>query len=308
MWSSRRATIADRDALVELCEASVGSADYVPSFLADFLRTGVVFVAEDAGVLIGMMVYHDVPDGSAWLHAARTRPAYRRRGVASALMGECERLSRRRRRSTMRLWASATNLASVRANRKYGFRERGRFTRMRLEITAPAAGVPLEPIDLATDWKWLEESPLIRRSSGYIFHDFFFMPFNRTTARWLSREGALWRFGGNAVSISRDLEDPGGRNVQIQVLAGDPLAILRAAPGIARSRGAGRVESFLPHDKAILAAARHAGFRFMEWGQEALLFEKAPQARGGPGGPGPAPRGAGRSRASAGRKGSRRAP
>ena len=93
-------------------------------------------------------------------------------------------------------------------------------------------------------------------------------------AAWLARERALWRFGSQVISVSEDFEDVWGKDLQIQLLAGDPAIILDAAPGIAQSRGADRVESFLPHDPAVLDEARRAGFDLMDWGREAVLFEK----------------------------------
>ncbi len=280
MWTIQRASRADAAALAALCRESVGADDYVPAFLEEFLKTGVVFVAEESGRAIGMMVYHDVPDGSAWLHAARTHPGWRQRGVATALMTSCEHLALERGRHALRLWAEASNEASVAANRKYGFEERARFTRMRLPATRPAPGVSLEPADLARDRSALEASPILRRGAGYVFHDFYFLPMDRANAERLAREGALWRFGPNLISVSGDLGETQGTGLQVQPLAGDPSAILRAAPAIARARGADRVESFLPHDPALLAAACEAGFDLMDWGREAVLFERRLRRKG----------------------------
>ncbi len=272
MWATRRATPEDLPGLRELCVDSAGADDYVLGFLDRFVRDSVTFAARDGERIVGMMVYDDTPDGGAWLHAARTRPAYRRQGVATALMSECERLARHRHRTAMRLWASADNVASVRANRKYGYREMARFTRMR--ANAAAGGVRLDPLDWHESWSTLESSDLLQRSAGYLFHDFYFIPWNRRTAGWLARQGALWTFDGNVVAVSQDFEDPRGVGLQVQALAGDVGALLRSARQIANARGASRVESFLPHHPAVLRAARRAGFRLMGWGQEAVLFEK----------------------------------
>lgn len=275
MWTTRRATQVDRVRLVDLCRVAIGRDDYVPAFLDEFLRTGVVFVAEDGGQVIGMMVYHDVPDGSAWLHAARTHPDYRRQGVATDLMAASERLALQHRRSALRLWAAASNRASVEANRKYGFVERARFTRMRATAPGSAESVRVTPIRLdAGTWSLIANSPLLRMTATYLFHDFYFLPLTRANARWLARGRALWRLGTNGISLSDDYEEPSGKDLQVQLLFGEPAVILAAAPAIARARGATRVETFLPHDSGILETARLAGFEAMEWGQEAILFER----------------------------------
>lgn len=302
MWPIRRATAADVAALAALCRAAVGPDDYVPAFLEAFLRTGVILLAEEGGRVVGMVVYHDVPDGSAWLHAARTHPDHRRRGVATALMAECETLSRQRGRSSMRLWANADNLASVHANRKYGFRERARFTRMRLDVRGGPGADVLEPLGAAEAWPLVAGSPLVRKGGGYVFHDFYFLPVVRATVRALASEGALWGFREHVVSVSPDFEDPRHEGLQIQVLAGDPSSILRAIPAFARGRGAIRVESFLPHDPAVLRSARRAGYALMDWGQEAVLFEKRLRGRAASAGTGSPRDGAPARRGASGRR------
>lgn len=274
MWTTRQATIADVPALSELCRAAVGADDYVLGFLERFVRDSATLVATDRGRIVGMMVYDDTPDGAVWLHAARTHPAVRRRGVATELNQACEDLGRIRGRTALRLWAEAQNAASVEAARRSGFEERARFTRLRIAADRAAPDVDLEPLDPERDGPLLKASPLLRRTAGYVFHDFYFLPLTQTNARWLAAEGALWRFGGNAVAISEDFEDVWGKDLQVQLLAGDVSAFCRAAPAIARARGADRVESFLPHETSILQAARAAGFEPMGWGQEAILFEK----------------------------------
>ena len=273
MWEIRRATRRDRRAIIALCHASVGSEDYVPRVLDDFLETGVVLVAADAGSPIGIVVYHDVPDGSAWLHAARTHPDYRRQGVATELMSRCESLARQRHRNAMRLWASAANVASVSANRKYGYRERARFTRMEVAVRSGETPRP-ERLDIgASTWASIRASAILELSAGYLFHDFYFLRLDRGQTARLVREGALWRVGGGGVSVSPGLSEDGG-GLQVQPLFGDLRAFLRAAPTLAAVLGARRAETFLPHRADVLAAARAAGYRSMEWGREAILFEK----------------------------------
>jgi len=277
VWAIRRATREDKDALVALCREAVGPDDYVPALVDDFLETGVVFLAEEPRQAVGMMIYHEVPDGSAWLHAARTHPDRRQQGVATALMASCERLARERGRTAIRLWAAASNLASVTANRKYGLEERARFTRMRVPARAAGGSPALERIALdPRTWSAIAASRILRRAAGYVFHDFYFLRFDRPNAERLAREGALWRLGSNGLSLSEDYEDAWGKDLQVQPLFGDLAGILRSCPAIAAARGADRVETFLPHDPAFLQTAREAGFEPMEWGQEAILFEKIP--------------------------------
>ena len=274
MWTTRQAAIEDVGALRELCVAAVGPDDYVLGFLERFVRDSITLVAVDGDQIAGMMVYDDTPDGGAWLHAGRTHPERRRQGVATDLNRACEDLARLRKRDCVRLWAEAQNVASVVAVRRSGFEERARFTRMRMAANRTVEDLHLERLDPDRDALLLEGSPFLRRSAGYLFHDFYFLPLTHANAQWLAAEGALWRFGDNAVAISEDFEEVWGKDLQVQLLAGDAAAILRAAPAIAVNRGADRVESFLPHDGVVLQTARDAGYEFMGWGREAVLFEK----------------------------------
>ena len=275
MRTIRRAKPSDRSAVVALCEASVGPDDYVPDFLEDFLATGIVLLAEDDGGVVGMAVYHDVPDGSAWLHAARTHPDHRRQGVATALMTECEAIARRRHRNAMRLWASASNVASVQANLRYGFRERARFTRLRA-AAQPSAEMPaLERLRVdAGTWSAIRASPTLRKGGGYLYHDLYFLRLERSVAERLARGGALWAFGSSGLSLSLDETEGRGTDLQVEPLFGSVSEVLRLAPGLAAARGAERVETFLPRDAALRSVARGAGFRLMEWGRDAVLFER----------------------------------
>jgi ribosomal protein S18 acetylase RimI-like enzyme len=274
MWTTRSATTSDLPALRKLCQDSVGPDDYVLDFLERFILESATLVATDGDRIAGMMVYDDTPDGAVWLHAARTHPEHRRRGVAAALNLACEALARTRGRSCLRLWAEARNTASVAASLRFGFEERARFTRMRLPAPRSGLEVRLEPLDVERDWPFLESSTFLRRTGRYLFHDFYFLPMTRANARWLASEGALWRFGDHAVAISEDFEDVWGRDLQVQLLFGDAAEILRATPSIAVARKADRVESFLPHDPRLLEVAEQARFTFMGWGREAILFEK----------------------------------
>lgn len=271
---TRRATPADIPALRDLCVASVGPDDYVLRFLPRFTAESTTYLAEEGGRAIGMVVYDDTPDGGAWLHAGRTHPDYRRRGVATTLTRRCEQFAGTRGRTSLRLWAAASNVASVSASRRQGYLERARFTRMRVASAPPGPAVPLEPLVQIRDWRALASSSILQMSAGYVFHDFYFLPLNVRTLPLLSDLGALWRLGDSGVEISGDLEEATGVSLQIQPLFGDPSVVLAAAPGIGRDRGADRVESFLPHVPEILDAARRAGYESMEWGQEAILFEK----------------------------------
>lgn len=272
MWTIRRASRRDSGRIFDLCHAAVGPDDYVPDFLDAFLATGVVVIAEDRGRVIGMVVYHNVPDGSAWLHAARTHPDQRRRGVATALMSRCEGLARQRHRSAMRLWAAADNVPSVQANRKFGYRELARFTRLRCDAQARTDAPPLEPLRVdARTWPALQGSSILQLSGGFLYHDFYFLRADRPNLEGLARAGALWKLGDVGVSLSAGVADT---TLQVQPLFGGLDAALRAAPMVAAVRGSGSAEVFLPHRAEVLERARAAGYRRMGWGWEAILFEK----------------------------------
>src|SRR3972149_2092457 len=139
MWSVRRASLRDKPALAALCRAAVGPDDYLLAYLD-----------------------HALPDGSAWLSAARTHPEFQRKGVARALIRAVESLAQRSGRTALRLWTEVTNEAAIATFQATGFREVARFGR-RMARAAATEPPKLEPFLANEDlWSSLDASPILK--------------------------------------------------------------------------------------------------------------------------------------------------
>ena len=103
MWEIRRASLSDRDALVELCTAAAGPDDYPIAIMDDMILCGVWHVAMSGNRIVGATHYRDAIDGTGWLAAARTHREFRQRGVASTLVESFVGLARRTHVPALRL-------------------------------------------------------------------------------------------------------------------------------------------------------------------------------------------------------------
>lgn len=275
MWSTRRVTRADEDAWVRLCTASEGPEDYVLDFIDHFLQRAVTYVALDGERFIGTMTYTELLDGAAWLSAARTLPEYRGRGVASDLVRALESYARAHERIALRLWTAAANAAGIATFQKNGFREVARFTRMAAEPVAGAVSTRFARLRFESRLgSRLRDSAILARSHGYVFYDYGFVKLDRDVLAALDGAGAILGWGEQAVVVSGSSEGYVESSIEVESLTGDLGVHLAEARVLAAVRHKDRVETFLPHDRALLETAREAGFTNMEWGQEAILCEK----------------------------------
>ncbi len=272
-WEVRRASLHDRDALEALCTAAVGPDDYVIDRLEDLILHGVLYVALDGERIVGTIHYVPAIDGSAWLGAARTHPAYRRRGVASALIQSLAGLASRSRVHALRLWSRASNAAGTTAITASGFREVARFTRVGRKAAKGAAKTVRIPFDTELV-RGIQGSALLRLSHGYVPYERYFVPLAPANVHLLANAGALHRVAGGIAIFSSHPEEDAEKSLEFGLVAGDAGRILRAMPAAARASGFKEVHAFLPHDRKVLDAAKKAGFEVVPWGDEAILFER----------------------------------
>ncbi len=273
-WEVRRASLYDRDALVELCTAAVGPNDYVIPMMEDMTLRGVWHVALDGDRIVGAMHYSSAIDGSAWLGAARTYPDYRRRGIATSILQSFVGLASRSRVYALRLWSSARNTAGNAAAKASGFREVARFTRVRRTAargSGRAARLSFDS-DVADG---IPRSPIARLSNGYVPYDWYFVPLTAANVHLLTNAGALNRVARGIAIFSVHPETEWAEALEFGLVAGETAKVLRAMPSAAHALGFKEVHSFLPHNPKVLEAARKAGFENAPWGQEAVLFERS---------------------------------
>jgi len=273
MWEIRRASLADRDALVEVCSAAAGPNDYPIAVMEDMILRGVWHVALDRDRLIGAMHYRDALDGSGWLAAARTHPSYRRRGVASALLASFVGLAQRKGAPSLRLWSEAANDAGRASAASAGFREVAKFSRV-TQSTARAArsSAPVAFSDALLSR--LQASRLLRLARGYLPYASTFLSSSPPSVYLLCAKRSLRETGDGIVCMSHSGEGSEETVLECGVAAGGASAVLRSLARAGAGLGFEEVAACLPCDPDVLASARLAGFRPASWGREAILFEK----------------------------------
>jgi len=235
----------------------------------------VVFVALDEDRIVGCATYHDLPDGAAWLSAARTHPDYQRKGVARALISASEALAQRSGRTALRLWTEVTNEAGIATFEATGFREVARFGR-RTARAAATEPPKLEPFSANEDlWSSVDASPILKASNGYVGLDYGFVRMDRGMVHRLANLGRIVGWAGNGMILAPRVDLPATDVLEIEPLFGDVGAILQAAQAIAWVNEKEVVETFLPDDPTVLATARSLGYAPGTWGREAILCEKS---------------------------------
>ena len=272
-WTTRRASLRDRDALVDLCLAAVGPDDYVLEFLDDLVLRGVVFVALDHDRIVGATAYHELLDGTAWLNAARTHPDVQRRGVARALVAALENLARLKGLKALRLWTEATNEAGIATFQAAGFLEVARIARFVADASGTRAVAP-KALNLSEDlWASIEASAVLKASNGYAHAGEGFVRVDRPTLHALVNRRLLLGWNGNGAVLD-PYDGPRESVLGVHPVFGDVREILRAAPALARAQGHASVETFLPLSRPFLEIARSLGYTYGTWAREAILCEK----------------------------------
>lgn len=274
MWSIRKATIEDREAVKELCVSAVGPHDYVIFMIDPLIKLATVLIALDKKKVIGVMTYHRQMDGSAWISSARTHPDHLRKGVAASIIKSCEDLARKDRLGSLRLWTDSDNESGKAAFMRTGFREVGRFTRMSSPPAKTGLSEDFGPLAYSEVlWTKVQSSKVLSKSGFYLNHGFGFLKINQGIFKTLVDKGFVYGWGRNVAVMSEFMFD-GLETMEAQILLDDPLVAVKDLPAIATANNMEQVHTFLPHDAEMIGAARDAGFGLIDWGMEAILCEK----------------------------------
>ncbi len=274
-WRVRRASLHDRPELRALCAAAVGPDDYVIRHLEWELLHSVVHVAlGPKDEIAGMTVYRPCIDGSGWLAMARTHPDVRRQGVNRALVQSFIGLARVAGVPFLRLWTNAGNAEGVATFTALGFRQVGRFARV--EAAAARGATRARPRRFDEDlWRQVEGSALLAKGNRYVAHGWSFVSTARPVVFSIAAKGDLVDWERNVLALPRPPEAMDREALQFAMWAGDPRELLAEACRQADAAGLERAGTYLPHDRALLAEARRAGFEVVPWGDEAILCELA---------------------------------
>lgn len=242
--------------------------------LDELMKLAVMFIALDGSKVIGLAAYRKQRDGSAWISSARTHPDYRRKGVAAAIMKACEDHAEKDGANALRLWTEVDNPAGRALASKMGFKEVGRFAQMTAPSRPGVLGEELVKLRYADDmWSAVETSELMRATQSHSALGFGFVRISKPVLKALVGDGFVFGWDRNIATLSWRIF-AGCSILEAQLLRGDFAEALSDLRTIAGENDIERVYSWLPHIEGVLDTAKRAGYASIEWGKEALLFEK----------------------------------
>jgi len=271
----RNATEADKREILSLCRRSV-RRDYVPMFLDEFIKDRGLFVAFDQERAVGMINYTRCLGGDGWLGQARTDPDFRRRGVSTVIIRACLRHAAAQGAKHVRLWSLRTNRPAQITVRSNGFREVAVFRRM-MKRVGRRMGAPLFVMEKRPEvaWRLLRGSGLLRESSGYASMGTEFVKVNPRVISEAVAARKIARLGSNVCYMDDNVwGEKWKAPLEFTGLAGDIGLMLEGAEQFARRREKREVHTYFAIGSKSLRAARRRGYMVVDWGAEAVLFEK----------------------------------
>jgi len=272
----RIATPADKCEILSLCRRAV-RRDYVPMFLDEFIRDGSLFVAFDQGRAVGIVNYTRCLGGDGWLGQARTDPDYRRHGVATAIIRACSRHAAAQGARHVRLWSLRTNNPAQITVKSNGFREVAVFRRLMKRVGRRAGEshliVERRPEDAL---KLARGSELLRESSGYASMGTEFVKVNLKVISEAVAAKKIARLADNVCYLDDNVwGDRWKAPLEVTGLAGDVGLMLDEAERFAGMKGKREVHTYFAVGSRSLRTARRKGYEVVDWGKEAVLFEKS---------------------------------
>lgn len=260
----RAARPADKPA-VRRFVSRIWSDDYLLEVFDEWVRDrrGRLWVATIDGRVVGVAKLSLVGDRESWLHALRVDPAYRRRGVAAALLTHRIERAKRYGARVARLDTAEGNVAVRKLMRRFAFRVIGRYT---LFVARSRS------VDPPRRGRAEETAVLMRLTSDDPLNDQYIrrLVTPRDVTRAI-RDGDCYvseRAGAFAIVTQyRDrlrLPYVAGRGAELR-------ALLESLRGEAKRRGMRSVAVGLRRD--MWAAARAAGYRRV-WDDAMLVFER----------------------------------
>jgi GNAT superfamily N-acetyltransferase len=228
----RLAAPADKPAILAIAAQVWEGDDYVPDVIDDWLadpHADLVAACVD-DQLVAFARYDRVMPGYAWFEGLRTDPVWQGRGLGKAMTSHL--LARAQADGMERVGLSTyfDNYASQRVTESQGFSraagfvycEAGQDSPARTAAAASAEAVAVPPDEAAA---FIQRSPFLSASHGFLPHGWRFYPFARGPAVALSHMGRVLgvrRQGALAALLCIGTSIHGGRDFSIDFLDGDP--------------------------------------------------------------------------------------
>jgi hypothetical protein len=177
----------------------------------------------------------------------------------------------------LRLWASSTNTASIRACEKVGFRRvceaaaLSTIIRRRLKrkcLYKPQDSAPRALIDSALKSKYLV------KMNGYVGRKWHIIKFDTKVLTKLESNDELYVIDEAVFLITKPEKRFRHPQSSLTILDGPVAKSLREAKEIAGRLGARILSSYIPYDRYQISVAKRLGYRRNPWGKHCYVFEK----------------------------------
>jgi ribosomal protein S18 acetylase RimI-like enzyme len=285
----RPAQPSDREAVFEFCKQTFDWGDYIPDVWDTWLTEGNsrVFTAALNGKPVGIMRVSLQKPGEAWMQAARTHRAYRRRGISTALAEACMEWARSVGAKIVRLSTDSDNYAAQGALQKLGFTKISDFSIMkceRTEIEEEAKNCRWAQMsDLEKIWSFLKNSGIYKESGGLYTVLFVWMSLDRQDLeKFVAKEKAIVHIHNGVVDglvlideTVREVWDE--KPIQTSYIDGDSQAIvdmMRFFKAYAHQQRVKTVYAFAHNAPAIVEALTKDGFIRDAQNTEFIYFKK----------------------------------
>ena len=275
----RPARQSDKEPLMSFIKDNWGGHDYIPQAWDEWLedRDGKVFVVEADGVSVGMNRVKFLPDGSAFLEAARVHPSFRGRGLATMLGSSAMRFAMDRGVRVFRLDSRSTNRRAHKQIARMNFKELSRvnvYEPGKRAKFAPQEGVRRARMtELSQITRLITASREFRLGSGVYWDTYEATSLSPSIIEKLVREGAVWT-SGESVGVATLGGARDGTWEQVGFLTGTgdgPMKIVRHVLGLKEITEIARRMVWVPQGSRIISALRKA--RFSRHGTQ-ILFER----------------------------------
>jgi RimJ/RimL family protein N-acetyltransferase len=310
MFSLRKVLPFDRDALTAIASRIWEGADYLPFVFDDWISdpTGEFTAAILDGRVVGCAKLTFLTPTDAWFEGLRKDPALQEKGLAAAVSDHfLSILAGRMDLTSIRFSTYFTNISSIRANERNGFRRRATFSwkmwtgaaaELRASLDAVrqgGSGKARAGVETITDesaiFDFIESAGYIESSTGLILEGWRAYPYSRDllASRYV-RKGlcrGVMR-DGEVTGLSVVSRDDRFSHVFLKVPildAADPETagallddIFLQAAGAAEGKATGKIEIdwMAPPGGRLKEICAARGFRSDEQEDDLLVFELPP--------------------------------
>ena len=240
----RKAVGDDRGQVLDFCRETFSWGDYIGEVWDKWLSTGGLYVAEEAGTVIG--VYHIAfPANESWIEGMRVHPDHRKSGSGTKMMSHAESVIKK---GTVRLVIESENLPSIGLVKSMGYELEEKWRLYHMSPETQASGAVLFNI--------LSGCPVPRLTSTYP-DSWRWLPLDKCVLDDLSQKGKVLAFLENGIACSLGIWGRSGdfhKTFQQGLVAGTKKGIgeiLKLARNMALSLECDKIQVFATENQII---------------------------------------------------------